>query len=365
MSFNCGIVGLPNSGKSTLFNALTKLNVPAESYPFCTIAQNVGIVTVPDSRLDEMAKIYKPPNVIPTTVEFVDIAGLVKGANKGEGLGNKFLAQIREVDAILHTVRCFQDENVSHVYETIDPVRDVEIVNYELLLKDIETVEHSLNDAKTKSKSGEKKHKLNAEFLEKLKEHLATSKLAKDFIVEDLYKELYNGLFLLTSKPVLYIANVTEKSLTGDDVQFDKLKIYAENNNSKIIKISAKIEHEISELEPSEQKLYLEEVGLKESGLKKVIQSVYELLDLISFFTHNEKELRAWTLKNGLTAPKAAGKIHSDFEKGYIKAEVIKYADIIKYGSDTAVKESGSLAIQGNDYIVKDGDILFFKFHIS
>ena len=365
MSFNCGIVGLPNSGKSTMFNALTKLNVPAESYPFCTIDQNVGIVTVPDSRLDELSKIYKPPKVIPTTVEFVDIAGLVKGANKGEGLGNKFLAQIREVDAILHTVRCFQDENVSHVYETIDPIRDIEIVNYELLLKDIETVENSLNDAKMKSKSGEKKYKLNTEFLEKLKEHLSTGKLAKDFVVEDLYKELYTGLFLLTSKPILYVANVNEKSLTGDDIQFNKLEKYAQINNSKTIKISAKIEYEISELESDEQKLYLEEIGLKESGLKKVIQSVYELLDLISFFTHNEKELRAWTLKNGLTAPKAAGKIHSDFEKGYIKAEVIKYADIIKYGSDTVIKESGLLGIQGHDYIVKDGDILFFKFHIS
>ena len=365
MSFNCGIVGLPNSGKSTLFNALTKLNVPAESYPFCTIDQNVGIVTVPDPRLDELEKIYKPPKVIPTTVEFVDIAGLVKGANKGEGLGNKFLAQIREVDAILHTVRCFQDENISHVYETIDPIRDVEIVNYELLLKDIETVENSLSDAKTKSKSGEKKHKLNSEFLEKLKEHLSTGKLAKDFIVEDLHKELYNGLFLLTSKPILYISNVSEKSLTDDDVHFNNLKNYSENNNSATVKISAKIEHEISELEPDEQILYLEEIGLKESGLKTVIQNVYKLLDLISFFTHNEKELRAWTLKNGLTASKAAGKIHSDFEKGFIKAEVIKYADIIKYGSDVAIKESGLLGIQGHDYIVNDGDILFFKFHIS
>jgi ribosome-binding ATPase len=364
MGFNCGIVGLPNSGKSTLFNALTKSSVPAEAHPFCTISPNIGIVYVPDERLQILADIFKSPKVIPTTIEFVDIAGLVKGASKGEGLGNQFLAKIREVDAIIHTVRCFNDENVTHVYETIDPIRDIEIVNFELIFKDMESVSKALSDARNKSKSGDKKFKSDAEFLENLKNHLASGKPAKDFQVSALETELYDRLFLLTSKPVLFIANVSENELTTDDSNFLKIKKYADENGSKVIKISAKIECEIIELPPDDQKIFLNDIGLDESGLNKTIRSGYELLNLITFFTHNEKELRAWTLQKGLTAPKAAGKIHTDFEKGFIKAEVLKYDVLIKEGSETAVKERGLMGIHGHDYVVNDGDILLFKFHV-
>jgi GTP-binding protein YchF len=364
MGFNCGIVGLPNSGKSTLFNALTKSSVPAEAHPFCTISPNIGIVAVPDERLQTLAKIFKSPKTIPTIIEFVDIAGLVKGASKGEGLGNQFLAKIREVDAIIHTVRCFDDENVTHVYETIDPIRDIEIINFELIFKDLETVGKVLSDSRNKSKSGDKKYKSEVEFLENLKNHLSAGRPAKDFHVGALDMELYERLFLLTSKPVLFIANVNEDKLTTDDPNYLKIKKYAEDSNSQIIKISAKIECEIIELPPDDQKIFLQDIGLDESGLSKTIRSGYQLLKLITFFTHNEKELRAWTLQKGLTAPKAAGKIHTDFEKGFIKAEVIKYDELIKQGSEAAVKEHGLLGIQGHDYIVSDGDIMQFRFHV-
>ncbi len=364
MSFNCGIVGLPNSGKSTLFNALTSSHIPAEAHPFCTISPNIGIVSVPDERLTKLAEILKPPKVIPTSIEFVDIAGLVKGASKGEGLGNQFLAKIREVDAIIHTVRCFESENVSHVYETIDPIRDIEIVNYELLLKDIESVQKALSEAKNKSKSGDKKFKADAEFLETLENHLASGKLAKDFHVPTQESELFERLFLLTSKPVLYAANINEDSITGNDPLFNRVKDYAEKTGSKALKISSKIECEIIELPEEEQKVFLDDIGLDESGLNKIIREGYSLLELITFFTHNEKELRAWTLKKGLTAPKAAGKIHSDFEKGFIKAEVTKCSDLFKHGSEQILKELGLLSIHGHDYVVHDGDIILFKFHI-
>jgi ribosome-binding ATPase len=364
MGFNCGIVGLPNSGKSTLFNALTKSNVPAEAHPFCTIEPNLGIVSVPDKRLDNLTNIYHAPKTIPTTVEFVDIAGLVKGASKGEGLGNQFLAKIREVDAITQIVRCFDDPNVSHVYETMDPIRDIEIINYELIMKDLETVEKNCRETNTKLKSGDKKYKVDAEFLEHLKKHLSEGKMAKDFKNKDSDPDLYNRLFLLTSKPVMYVANVDENNLKKEDGYFLKIKDYAEKNNSKAIKVSAKIENEIAQLSPEDQKLFLEDLDLKEPELIKFIHEGYSLLKLITFFTHNEKELRAWTVQKGSIAPKAAGKIHSDFEKGFIKAEIIKYNDIIKYESEQALKERGLIGIHGHDYVVEDGDIIFFRFHV-
>jgi ribosome-binding ATPase len=364
MGFNCGIVGLPNSGKSTLFNALTRAHVPAEAHPFCTIEPNIGIVSVPDTRLNDLAKVFNPPKVIPTTIEFVDIAGLVKGASKGEGLGNQFLAKIREVDAIAHIVRCFESPDVVHVYETIDPLRDIEIVNYELILKDLETVEKARKEVHSHSKSGEKKYKVEEEFLERLRQHLSEGKLAKDFVLNETERAEFNKLFLLTTKPVMYVANVNENNLTQDDDKYKKLAEYASANGSKIIKVSAKIEDEISQLSAEDQEVFLNDLGLKESGLIKFIHGGYALLNLITFFTHNEKELRAWTIPQNTHAPQAAGKIHTDFEKGFIKAEVIKYNDIFKYGSESKVREHGQLGIHGNDYIVQDGDIIFFKFHV-
>jgi hypothetical protein len=364
MGFNCGIIGLPNSGKSTLFNALTRACVPAEVHPFCTIEPNVGIVTVPDKRLNELAKIFNPPKTIPTSIEFVDIAGLVKGASKGEGLGNQFLAKIREVDAIAHIVRTFESTNVVHVYETIDPIRDIEIVNYELILKDLETVEKVRKDVHSHSKSGDKKFRTEEEFLERLKIHLSEGKIAKDFILKETEHDSYYKLFLLTSKPVMYVANVNEDDLTKDDENYIKITEYAVKNKAGIIKISARIEDEISQLSMEDQEVFLNDLGLKESGLTKFIHGGYTLLNLITFFTHNEKELKAWTIPENTPAPKAAGKIHSDFEKGFIKAEVMKYNDIIKYGSENKVREHGQLGIHGHDYIVQDGDIIFFRFHV-
>jgi ribosome-binding ATPase len=362
-SFNCGIVGQPHSGKSTLFNALTKSQVPAEAHPFCTIDPNIGIVPVPDERLNELGKIFKPPKVIPTTLEFVDIAGLVKGASKGEGLGNQFLAKIKEVDAIAHIVRCFEDPNISHVYESIDPIRDIEIVNYELIMKDMETVDRAMRECRTKIKSGDKKYKTDAEFYENLHSHLSAGKLAKDFTVNEIELENYEKLFLLSSKPVMYVANVNEADLNNSD-KIIPLLDYIRKNNSGLITVSAKIEDEISQLSPEDQKVFLEDLGLTESGLVKYIHEGYKLLRLITFFTHNEKEVRAWTVPKETKAPRAAGKIHSDFEKGFIKAEIIKHNDLIKYGSEQALREHGLIGIHGHDYIVQDGDIIFFRFHV-
>ena len=364
MGFNCGIVGLPNSGKSTLFNALAKASVPAEAHPFCTIEPNLGVVTVPDERLLKLGDIYKSPKIIPTNIEIVDIAGLVKGASKGEGLGNQFLAKIREVDAIMQVVRCFESEEVSHVYETIDPVRDIEIINYELILKDLETVGKALSVARNNSKSGDKKFRMETDFYERLKTHLLEGKLSKDFNVELLEKELLDKLFLLTSKPVMYVANVSEENLSIDDEKFKVLQEFADKNGIPVIKVSAKIESEISQLSFEDQQAFLQDLGLAESGLVKFIHGGYTLLKLITFFTHNVKELRAWTVPIGTSAPKSAGKIHSDFEKGFIKAEVVKYDDLIRHGSESYLRDHGLIGIHGHEYIVMDGDIILFKFHV-
>jgi GTP-binding protein YchF len=310
-----------------------------------------------------LGKIFIPPKTIPTYIEFVDIAGLVKGASKGEGLGNQFLAKIREVDAIAHIVRCFEDPNVSHLYENIDPVRDIEIVNYELIMKDMETVHKSLRDVQNKAKSGDKKYKADIEFYEKLYEHLSQGKLAKDFIISEIDHENYERLFLLTSKPVMFVSNVNENDLNTTD-KFKLLQEYVKKNNAGLITVSAKIEDEISQLGSEDQKIFLEDLGLSESGLVKFIREGYDLLQLITFFTHNEKEVHAWTVQKNTKAPKAAGKIHTDFEKGFIKAEIIKYNDILKFGSEHLLRERGLIGIHGHDYIVQDGDIIFFRFHV-
>ena len=365
MGFNCGIVGLPNVGKSTLFNAITSAGAAAENYPFCTIDPNIGIVPVPDKRLNKLVKMYNPAKITPTAIEFVDIAGLVKGASKGEGLGNQFLSHIRDVNAICHVVRCFEDENIIHVDGNVNPKRDVEIIEAELILKDLDTVEKKLSEAEKRSKSGDKKVRAEADFFKRIQEHLLGGRLALYEKAETPEEELLlRDLHLITAKPVMYIANVDEKHLTAEDGYVKQVRELAAKEGAKVVVACTKIEAEIASMPYQEREEFLRELGVKESGLDQVIHEGYSLLNLITFFTAGPKEVRAWTVKGGSYAPQAAGEIHSDFERGFIRAEVMKYNDLVTLGSETAVKEKGLLHVEGREYVVEDGDIMLFRFNV-
>ena len=360
-----GIVGLPNVGKSTLFNSLTKAGAESANYPFCTIDPNVGIVTVPDARVDYLAEKYHSKKVIPAAIEFVDIAGLVKGASKGEGLGNQFLANIREVDAIVHVVRCFDDGNIVHVDGSVNPLRDIETINFELIFSDIEVLDRRIAKS-TKGSRNDKSLAHEVEFLSKVKAHLEDGKLAKTFEVDDEEdQEILNSCNLLTIKPVIFAANVNEDELAGEDNDYVKaVREYAADVDAKVFVVCAQIEQEISELDDDEKKEFLEDLGLEESGLEKLISASYSLLGLISFLTSGEDETRAWTIKEGTKAPQAAGKIHTDFERGFIKAEVVNYQDLLHNGSLAAAREKGIVGMEGKEYVVKDGDVILFRFNV-
>lgn len=359
-----GIVGLPNVGKTTLFNALTMANAPVANYPFCTIDRNVGVSNVPDERLWKLSEILSPAKTTPATVEFVDIAGLVKGASHGEGLGNEFLGHIRNVDAIIHVVRCFEDENVAHVSGRIDPVVDMDIVNSELLEADIKTLERRLEKVNRSAKSGDKNYIEESHFLTKLLEFLRSGTQARDVhLSSDTEVELIKSYNLLTYKKMLYVANIGEVS-ASDNLYFQMAKKVADEQGIEVIPVSSKIELELNELEPEERKVFIEEMGIGQSSLEKLVWASYKLLDLITFFTGNENELRAWSITKGSHAPKAAGKVHSDMEKGFIKAEVIHYDDLIACGSMKLARERGLIHLEGKDYVVMDGDILYFRFQV-
>jgi len=363
MSVKCGIVGLPNVGKSTLFNALTKAGIAAENFPFCTIEPNSGIVPIPDARLDILADLVQPQKVVPTTVEFTDIAGLVAGASQGEGLGNKFLANIRETDAIAHVVRCFEDSNVTHVSDQISPAADIDTINTELALADLETVDKTMDRVGRVAKSGDKDAQKQLTLLEKVKAHLDTAKPVRtlDRTKED--SAYLRDLHLLTLKPVLYIANVAEDGFENNP-HLDHVKEIAESESAEVVSICNKLEAEIAELEDEEKQEFLEDLGMAEPGLDRVIRAGYRLLGLQTYFTAGEKEVRAWTVRQGATAPQAAGVIHTDFEKGFIRAEIVGYEDFVSNKGEQGAKDAGKWRLEGKDYVVQDGDVIHFRFNV-
>ncbi len=367
MALKCGIVGLPNVGKSTLFNCLSNAKAQSANFPFCTIEPNVGVITVPDERLNKLAELIHPQRIVPTTVEIVDIAGLVKGASKGEGLGNKFLANIRETDAILHVLRCFDDDNITHVDGSVDPVRDKEIIDYELQLKDLETIDARIAKVQKQAQTGgDKNAKMAYDVLSRYKEALEQGKAARTVQFETKDEQrIAHDLFLLTSKPVMYVCNVDEASAVTGNAYVERVREAVKEENAEILILAAKTESEIAEFDDyEERKMFLDELGLEESGVSRLIRSAYKLLDLETYITAGEPEVRAWTYRKGSKAPQCAGIIHTDFEKGFIRAEVIKYEDYITLGSEAACKEAGKMSIEGKDYVVQDGDIMHFRFNV-